>query len=68
MKDDVRPKWWPLWEAYKAAQREYEAAVDGLAGVGPQASAGWTMERIRSELMPKRNAAFDAFRAMYVQR
>lgn len=59
------PNWWPAWEEYKAVQREYEAAVEALRALDTHvARLEW--ERIRREFLPKRNAAFETFRAKFL--
>lgn len=58
------PQWWPAWTAYLTVQREYEAAVEGLGGLDRDL-ARLEMERIRKEIIPRRNAAFEAFRVAF---
>lgn len=63
----ANPDWWPAWEEYIAAQREYEAAVEGIRSSAPDnAAARLEWERIRREILPKRNAAFEVFRAKFL--
>lgn len=63
----TNPAWWPAWEEYKAAQREYEAAMDEIRALTrDNPSARLEFERIRKEILPKRNAAFEVFRAKFL--
>lgn len=61
------PDWWPAWTAYTAIQREYEAAVEGLSALDRD-RARQEMERVRREIIPRRNAAFEAFRVEFAKR
>lgn len=61
------PEWWLAWEVYEAAHRKYEDAVQEIrASAHDHEHAGLKLDRIRKEIIPQRNAAFEVFRAKFL--